>query len=128
MRLAKELRGLLHSGTVRHADFHDPALRGRGVVAPDGSHAVWVVDTVTNLRDVLTERLVPLGLDVDRTYRVRLREDAGAAKWGWNTPEWVKAARTDAGFEVSGRLLLGVGLQVPPLWPMQALVLEFTAE
>lgn len=57
VKLVKELRGLLHAGEVRHADFHDPALRARGVVADDVSRAVWVVATVTNLRDVVTERL-----------------------------------------------------------------------
>lgn len=35
VKLVKELRGLLHAGEVRHADFHDPALRARGVVADD---------------------------------------------------------------------------------------------
>ncbi|WP_288273314.1 hypothetical protein [uncultured Bifidobacterium sp.] len=56
----------------------------RGVVADDGSRGIWVVATVTNLRDVLTED----------------------------------------GFEVSGRLLKNIGLQIPPLWPMQAIVLD----
>ena len=69
--LYKELRGVLHHGTVMHADFKDPALRGRGVVSDDGKHAVWVVATVTNLRDVLTERLRMKGLDSKRTYGVR---------------------------------------------------------
>lgn len=45
MSLYKELRGVLHHGTVMHADFKDPALRGRGVVSDDGKHAVWVVAT-----------------------------------------------------------------------------------
>ena len=85
VKLVKELRGLLHAGEVRHADFHDPALRARGVVADDASRAVWVVATVTNLRDVVTERLRPAGLDASRTYRVRLREEIGESRWGWNT-------------------------------------------
>ena len=98
VKLVKELRGLLHAGEVRHADFHDPALRARGVVADDASplrargvvaddasRAVWVVATVTNLRDVVTERLHPAGLDASRTYRVRLREEIGESRWGWNT-------------------------------------------
>ena len=92
VKLVKELRGLLHAGEVRHADFHDPALRARGVVADDASRAVWVVATVTNLRDVVTERLRPAGLDASRTYRVRLREEIGESRWGWNTPQWIAAA------------------------------------
>ena len=77
MSLYKELRGVLHHGTVMHADFKDPALRGRGVVSDDGKQAVWVVATVTNLRDVLTERLRMPGLDPSRMYRVRLRDEVG---------------------------------------------------
>lgn len=124
--LYKELRGILHTGRVQHADFNDPALRGRGVVSTDGTHAVWVVATTTNLRDVLAERLRVRRLDPNRTYRVRLRDEVGEPRWGWNTPQWIAAAR-DGGFEASGLLLEQVGLQVPPLWPMQAMILEFEA-
>lgn len=127
VKLVKELRGLLHAGEVHHADFHDPALRARGVVADDASRAVWVVATVTNLRDVVTERLRPAGLDASRTYRVRLREEIGESRWGWNTPQWIAAARTGEGFVVSGVLLQQIGLQLPPLWPMQAIVLDMQA-
>lgn len=124
--LYKELRGVLHHGTVMHADFKDPALRGRGVVSDDGKRAVWVVATVTNLRDVLTERLRMPGLDPDCMYRVRLRDEVGEVRWGWNTPQWISAAQMDS-FKVSGRLLNEIGLQVPPLWPLEAIVLEVEA-
>ncbi len=124
--LYKQLRGLLHTGRVMHADFIDPAWRARGVTSHDGTHAVWVVATVTNLRDKLPERLRVRGLDASRTYRVRLRDEIGEPSWGWETPQWIGAAR-DGGFEVSGLLLENVGLQLPPLWPMQAVVLEFEA-
>ena len=124
--LYKELRGVLHHGTVMHSDFKDPALRGRGVVSCDGTHAVWVVVTVTNLRDILTERLRMPGLDADRMYRVRLRDEVGEVRWGWNTPQWMSAAQMN-GFKVSGRLLGEVGLQLPPLWPLEAMVLDVEA-
>ena len=124
--LYKELRGLLHTGRVQHADFIDPALRGRGVVSADGSHAVWVVATTTNLRDALAERLHVRGLDPSRTYRVRLRDEVGEPRWGWNTPQWIAAA-CNGGFEASGSLLEQIGLQLPPLWPMQAVILEIKA-
>lgn len=127
VKLVKELRGMLHTGSVKHADFKDPALRARGVVNGDATQAVWVVATVTNLRNVLTERLCPAGLDASRTYRVRLREEIGESRWGWNTPQWIAAARTGEGFVVSGALLQQIGLQLPPLWPMQAIVLDMQA-
>ncbi|WP_235607040.1 GH36 C-terminal domain-containing protein [Bifidobacterium criceti] len=109
---------------MHHADFKDPALRARGVVADDGSRGIWVVATVTNLRDALTERLRPAGVCDDRVYRVRMREEIGESRWGWNTPAWMRDARTEDGFEVGGRLLKNIGLQIPPLWPMQAIVLD----
>lgn len=127
VKLVKELRGMLHTGSVKHADFKDLALRARGVVNGDATQAVWVVATVTNLRNVLTERLCPAGLDASRTYRVRLREEIGESRWGWNTPQWIAAARTGEGFVVSGALLQQIGLQLPPLWPMQAIVLDMQA-
>ncbi|MBM6699534.1 alpha-galactosidase [Bifidobacterium pullorum subsp. saeculare] len=125
--LYKELRGLLHTGRVLHADCHDSALRARGVVSPDRTHAVWVVATVTNIADWLAERLRVPGLDPERHYRVRLREDVGAAQWGWVTPAWIADARSADGFVAPGRLLADVGLQLPNLWPMQAVILEFSA-
>ncbi|WP_035698966.1 alpha-galactosidase, partial [Glycomyces tenuis] len=70
--LYKELRGLLHGGTVVHPDAMDPALRVRGVVAPDASEAVFTVATVASLEDALAERLRMPGLDSDRRYTVRV--------------------------------------------------------
>lgn len=125
--LYKELRGLLHTGRVMHADFKDPSLRARGVVNAERTHAVWVVATVDNIRDWLAERLPVTGLDSDRTYRVRMRGEIGESHWGWVTPQWLTAAQSDGGFVVPGRLLANIGLQLPNLWPMQAIVLEFEA-
>ncbi|OZG68592.1 alpha-galactosidase [Bifidobacterium eulemuris] len=126
--LYKELRGLLHTGRILHADLADPSLRARGVVDAEGEHAVWVVASVDNIADWLAERLYVPGLDPRRDYRIRLREEVGAAKWGWITPQWLTMARQSEGFVASGRLLAEVGLQLPNLWPMQAIILEFDAQ
>ncbi|WP_244569175.1 alpha-galactosidase [Bifidobacterium hapali] len=125
--LYKELRGLLHTGRVMHADLRDSALRARGVVSADCTHAVWVVATTDNIRDWLAERLRITGLDSTRSYRVRLRREIGESHWGWVTPQWLSAAQSDDGFIAPGLLLANVGLQLPNLWPMQAIVLEFEA-
>ncbi|GAA0838270.1 alpha-galactosidase [Bifidobacterium pullorum subsp. gallinarum] len=125
--LYKELRGLLHTGRVAHADLHDPAWRARGVTDAGRTHAVWTVATVDTLRDALAERLRITGLAPARRYRVRLRTEVGEPRWGWVTPRWLDAAR-HGGFTVPGRLLGEIGLQLPPLWPLQAMILEFTAE
>ena len=125
--LYKELRGLLHTGRVMHADLKDPSLRARGVVDAGRTHAVWVVASTDNLRDWLVERLPVAGLDPTRDYRIRLRRDIGESHWGWVTPQWLTAAQSDGGFVAPGALLAEVGLQLPNLWPMQAIVLEFEA-
>ncbi|WP_328346744.1 alpha-galactosidase [Micromonospora sp. NBC_00421] len=121
--LYKELRGLLHTGTVVHPDVCDPALRVRGVVAPDRGEALFTVCTVSSFEEALVERLRLDGLDPERRYSVRLRDEIGAAQWGWATPAWV--GKTPV--VVPGLVLTEVGLQLPALWPVQALVLHLTA-
>ncbi|MBL0884730.1 alpha-galactosidase [Myceligenerans indicum] len=121
--LYKELRGLLHSGTVVHGDPADPALRVRGVVAADGTEAVFTVATVGSLTDARPERVTLPGLAPERRYTVRVREEAGPARWHGGTPRWLGK---DAG-DVPGTVLGRTGLQLPALWPMQALVLHLRA-
>ncbi|MEV0325827.1 alpha-galactosidase [Micromonospora echinospora] len=121
--LYKELRELLHTGTVVHPDVLDPALRVRGVIAPDRGEAVFTVCTVSSFEEALVERLRLDGLDPERRYSVRLRDEIGAAQWGWVTPAWMGKAPA----VVPGRMLTEVGLQLPTLWPVQALVLHLTA-
>jgi alpha-galactosidase len=121
--LYRELRDLLHTGTVVHPDVLDPALRVRGVVAADRSEAVFTVCTVASIEEALTERLRLDGLDPGRRYTLRLRDEIGAAQWGSVTPAWM--GKTPV--VVPGRILTEVGLQLPTLWPVQALVLHLTA-
>lgn len=121
--LYRELRDLLHTGTVIHPDVNDPALRVRGVVAPDAGAAVWTVLAVDAPEEALAPRLRLPGLDPDRRYTVRVRDEVGPARWGWVTPPWLAAGTS----EVPGRVLTDVGLQLPTLWPVQALVLHLTA-
>jgi alpha-galactosidase len=118
----KELRDLLHGGTVIRPETADPALRVRGVVAPDRSEAVVTVATVASLDEALTERLRLDGLDPDRRYAVRVRDEIGTARWGWVTPGWLGGEP----FVLTGRTLAEVGLQLPTLWPVQALLLHLT--
>ena len=122
--LYRELRGLLHTGTVVHPDVLDPALRVRGVVAPDRREAVFTIATVAAPAEALVERVRLDGLDPDLTYTVRVRDEAGPARWGWITPGWIG----DGPVTLPGRVLAGVGLQPPTLWPVQALVLHLVAE
>ncbi|WP_431837959.1 alpha-galactosidase [Cellulomonas sp. Y8] len=122
--LYRELRPLIHTGTAVHADVRDPALRVVGAVAPDGSAGVWTVATVAALEDARPEPVRLHGLRPDVRYRVRVRNEVGAARWGWITPPWLAAGEVT----LPGRVLGEVGLQIPALWPAQALVLHATAD
>ena len=122
-KLYRRLREVLHQGRVIHADLGDPALRARGVVSPDRTRAVWTIATVATPSEALAERLRLEGLDPERTYRVRVCDELGSAEWGWITPPWLEKGTVTA----SGRLLGHVGLQLPTLWPVQALALEIEA-
>ncbi|MCI1978965.1 MAG: alpha-galactosidase [Bifidobacteriaceae bacterium] len=122
--LYKELRGLLHTGLVRHADMKDPAVRARYVVDQSRTHAIVTVSTVDDMRDALGEMLKLPELADDREYSVRLRTEIGETKWGWTTPLWLTQAASEGGVVVSGKLLRGVGLLLPCLWPQQAFILE----
>ncbi|MBW9095114.1 alpha-galactosidase [Microbacterium jejuense] len=119
--LYKELRGIVHTGRVVHPELRDPAWRVTGYLAD--AAAVFVVATAASLEDARAERLRLPGLDCDRRYRVRVRDEIGAAKYGWTAPEWFTAGE----IELPGALLTDVGLQLPTLWPVQAFVLHLEA-
>ena len=122
--LAAELRPLLHTGTAVHADPVDPALRITGVVGVDRDEAVFTVATVATLEEALPEPLRLPGLDPERLYRVRVRDEIGSPQAGWIIPPWLSAGEA----RLPGRVLGEVGLQLPVLWPFQALVLHLIAE
>jgi len=122
-RVYKRLRPVLHTGNVVHADVLDPALRARGVVSADQAEAVWTFATVAAPREALAERIRLEGLDPERRYRVEVLDEVGKAEWGWITPGWLDARA----LEVSGRLLTDIGLQLPTLWPGQAILVHLTA-
>lgn len=121
--LYKELRPLLHTARVTHPPLLDPAWRATGFIAPDASEAVVVLATVSGLEDARAERLRLPGLDPARTYRVRVRPELPAPAGGWIVPPWVSHGEVT----LPGSFLAEVGLQLPALWPMQAMVLHVTS-
>ena len=121
--LYKEVRHVLHGGTVVHGDVRDPGLRLHGFVAEDAAEAVYVIASIVTLEDSLPERARLHGLDPDRTYRVRVRKEIGDTQYGWHHPEWLSRGEVT----LPGSVLGTVGLQLPPLWPAQAVVLHVTA-
>lgn len=124
--LHKELRPLLHSGRVVRADLPDDRLRVSGVVAEDGSEAVFTV-LQTASAPWASPGSVPLpGLDPDRTYRIRVRDEIGLPRFVQKVPPaWWEAALGE-GVLATGRALAVVGLAAPVLSPAQGFVLHLT--
>lgn len=126
--LYRELRPLLHGGDTVRVDHADDSLVVGGVVAPDRSAAVFTVVSVATGTGV-TRGAVPLpGLDPDRVYLVRVRDEAGLpAVVQAAPPSWWDAA-VDGGVWAAGAALAAVGLALPVLAPAQGFLLHLTAE
>lgn len=120
--LYRELRPLLHGGEVVHADHPDDAVLLTGVVAPDGSRAVYGYARLDTSVAATGDRLRLDGLDDHAAYTVQVRRDLGA-------PETIHVAPPpwmEEGVTLPGRLLREVGLAAPQLNPQSAVLLEVT--
>ena len=120
----KRHRHLLHTGTVVHADDHDPSLWVHGVVAQDRREAIFAVVQVRTPVASPVGRVRLPGLADDLTYRVAPlppgdvttgRTGHGPAPW-WDEPA-----------VLTGRVLAAVGVQAPVLNPEQLVLLHLTA-
>ncbi|WP_410539502.1 alpha-galactosidase [Streptomyces sp. KL2] len=124
--LYKELRGLLHTGVRVHADHPDPAHRLHGVVAEDGSDAVYALVATASSAMYPAGAIRLPGLDADAVYRVRPQApgdlpDGNAHHWGVRLPWW-----TPEGVRLPGRVLAAAGLQAPVLHPERLVLLRAT--
>jgi alpha-galactosidase len=119
----KRLRPLLHGGRVVRADHPDPAAYLHGVVAADGSEALFAyVQLTASAFETPGPARLP-GLDPDRAYRVApLSVAGGPATRQAAAPPWYAAG----GVTLGGRVLAEVGLPLPVLLPEQALLLRLT--
>ena len=96
--LHKELRGLLHSGVTVHADLpDDDVLRIEGVVAPDGSDALFEIASLGQLLAWPTAPRPLPGLDPSRRYHVRLAapvypELRSTPSCAWRRAGWPRAS------------------------------------
>jgi alpha-galactosidase len=120
----KEHRGLLHTGRMVRVDHPDAAVQAHGVVADDGSAAVFAYVTLAGSRFELPARLRLPGLDPARRYRVQLGMPlAASAMTGHVVPPWLQN-----GTVASGRMLGELGVAMPLLNPEHAIVLTVSAE
>lgn len=124
--LYKELRPLLHSGTSVHGDHADPAYQVHGVVAEDGSEAIYAL-VARGTSELYPTGLVRLpGLNLDTVYRVRPQApgdvpDGNAHHWGMHLPWW-----TEEGVTLPGSVLSEAGVQAPTLYPERLVLVRAT--
>ncbi|MHA7284493.1 alpha-galactosidase [Arthrobacter sp. TMS2-4] len=116
-------RDLLHTGRAVFADLVDDSADVRGVVAADGSAALFTYTQVTTSTSYPAAPVTFPGLDEDRRYSVRLTEP---------TPELAGPGQSPLPWTLepvvlTGRALSTQGLQAPVLFPEQLLLIEFTA-
>jgi alpha-galactosidase len=123
--LHKELRPLLHGGTVVNADHSDQAVHVHGVVAQDGRDALYALAAVARSTTWPPGRARLPGLHPDRHYRVQLQPpgtDTGGGQPG--LPPW--CARREH-ITLPGQALAITGVQIPPLHPEHLLLVRATA-
>jgi len=126
--LYRRLRPLLHGGSVVRADVTDDGTVLHGVVAQDGSEAVFCFARLATSPAALPGRLPLPGLDPQTRYLVSECTELSAGPGEvtgrrGDRPPWL----TGPPVTVPGSILSGSGLTMPILDPGQALVLHLTA-
>ncbi|MFD9738386.1 alpha-galactosidase [Umezawaea sp. NPDC059074] len=125
--LYKEVRTLLHTGTAVHADHPDPAYTIHGVVAQDGTDALYAI-VATNTSEYYPTGPVHLpGLHPEKTYHLRPQPpgdipDGNAIRWGVQLPWW-----TPEGITTTGKAITAAGVQAPVLFPERLVLIRATA-
>ncbi|MEE6272156.1 alpha-galactosidase [Georgenia sp. MJ206] len=118
----KRHRDLLHTGTVVHGDHADPALWVHGVVAADGSEAIFAIVEIRTPVAAPLGRVTLPGLDAAATYRVTplAPADAVTGRTGHAPPPWWPVAT------LTGKVLGTVGLHAPVVNPEQSVLLHLS--
>ncbi|HWS57244.1 MAG TPA: alpha-galactosidase, partial [Actinotalea sp.] len=106
----QQVRDLVHTGDVVHADSTNPALLLEGVVAPDRTDALYRLAAIDHTLTWPPGRVTLPGLDPERRYRVTAQAPGDAAATGGHAPGW----GVD-GVTLSGRVLAEVGVASPLL-------------
>jgi alpha-galactosidase len=126
--LYRELRPLLHTGRIVRADLEDEARLLHGVVAQDGSAALYCWARVATSAEGQSGRVRLPGLAADARYRVRVRTDLGLPAFHQTSgPSWLTAALADW-VSLPGAVLAVAGVPMPTLNPEQALLIEVRRE
>ncbi|WP_263169211.1 alpha-galactosidase [Streptomyces sp. SCSIO ZS0520] len=120
--LHKEHRRLLHTGRVWRGPDPDDSLQTHGVIAEDGSEALYALVSLTWCAPAAPPHARLTGLDPRRRYRVRPLLTGGPPP-GFAPPEWWD----EEGVEITGAVLARVGLQVPVMHPEHSVLVHVSA-
>lgn len=122
VRLYRETRDLLHGGRVVRADLPDPTLQLDGVVAADGSDALFRLSLLDLGTSWPPPRVLLPGLRPEHVYDVTLQAPGDRpARTGRGRVGWVDGVR------LSGRALATLGLQTPLLRVDQSVLVRCRA-
>ncbi|MET3566018.1 alpha-galactosidase [Leifsonia sp. 563] len=121
----RELRGLIHSGRIVNADLADDATALTGIVAQDGSRALYTWARLVTSAPGQSGRVRFPGLDPDARYTVRVRDEFGpASRHQGADPSWITAALEPGGVDLPGSVLADAGVPLPTLNPQQAMLFD----
>ncbi|WP_187976471.1 alpha-galactosidase [Mycetocola sp. JXN-3] len=121
--LYRELRPVLHAGTSVHADGLDAGAALHGVVASDGSRAIYAWERFATSAVAHTPRVRFPGLDPEARYRVAIRREVGPAQpHQVADPEWLPTGESAP--ILSGFVLGVTGVPLPLLNPGNALLFD----
>lgn len=125
IRAYKMWRYLCQRGHLVHGDDPDPAIRLDGLLAADGSRALYRFTQLTSSVNYPAQALVLPGLDPQSNYRITPLDlclslekvGSGQSPLNW----W-----TSQGVTLPGALLGGEGIRPPMLYPAQAVIFQAT--
>ncbi|QCO98102.1 alpha-galactosidase [Arthrobacter sp. 24S4-2] len=123
-KLYREFRELIHTGRTVHADLSDPNTLLHGSVAADGKRALfsWVRLATSGFGQ--SGRVTFPGLEPDKRYRVRVRDELGPASLHQGAgPAWVEQA-LEGWVDIPGTVLANVGVPLPTLNPGHVMLFE----
>ena len=126
--LHKEFRALLHTGDVVRSDLPVEGRILQGVVARDGSDAVYSFAATDSVVEQPTGLLRLEGLDPERVYRVSPIGPVGLdPAFTRARPEWWADAVAGRAPELTGRALAVHGVQAPGLMPDEVVLIRAQA-
>jgi alpha-galactosidase len=122
--LAKRLRPLIATGRTVNVDGTDAGIDVRGMIAADGSTAVYSITQVETSAAYPPGRIRLPGLDAVRRYRLQvLATDAEDNDAGQSPLEWAQHP-----IVLTGRQLSATGIRPPVQFPQQSTVIELIAQ